>query len=82
MTGPALSSPERTALMSLCLHVTFRPRPPSRSPPTSRSRPRHFLIVSEDKKGVRLEETELEPEFLELGRLVLDRIAPAERLFN
>ena len=41
-----------------------------------------LLIVSEDKKGVRLEETELEPEFLDLGRLVLDRSAPAERLFN
>lgn len=43
------------------------------------SRPRR-LIVSEDEKGVRLEETELEPEFLELGPLVLDRIAPAKRL--
>lgn len=41
-----------------------------------------LLIVSEDKKGNRLGEAELEPEFIELGRLVLDRIAPAERLFN
>ena len=41
-----------------------------------------LLIVSEDRKGERLEEAELEPEFLDLGRLVLDRIAPAERLFN
>lgn len=41
-----------------------------------------LLIVSEDRKGTRLEEAELEPEFLDLGRLVLDRIAPAERLFN
>ena len=38
-----------------------------------------LLIVSEDRKGERLEEAELEPEFLDLGRLVLDRIAPAER---
>lgn len=41
-----------------------------------------LLIVSEDRKGERLEEAGFEPEFLDLGRLVLDRIAPAERLFN
>lgn len=41
-----------------------------------------ILIVSEANDGRRLDESDLEPAFVGLGRKVLDRISPAERLFN